>query len=207
MYFKAQFGGNVWTQQSKYRGKHSSSINSEVPSAPATQCIYVSFAALPGDAGYNFWQFLTMADILYEIGRVWRGCRTLADNPRRAALLGNQDPALCKGVIPRGQSTACGQWLPASVGHFAQRWSRRDTQTGQQGKLLQRKVLGWQLRKERKEMAQVQHGTWCPSPRTRQPRGLLLHEHWASWCCCTTHSSACKHRGKTLDAMLSQQRV
>lgn len=134
MYLKAQFGGNVWTQQSKYRGKHSSSINSEVPSAPATQCIYVSFAALPGDAGYNSWQFLTMANILYRIGRVRRGCHTLADNPWRAALLGNQDPALCKGVIPRGPSTASGQWLPASVGHSAQKWSKRDTQTGQQGK-------------------------------------------------------------------------
>lgn len=56
---------------------------------------------------------------------------------------------------PKVLSPEASQQLPASLGHFLQRWSGRETQTGQQGKLLQRKVLGWQLRKERKEATKM----------------------------------------------------
>lgn len=38
---------------------------------------------------------------------------------------------------------------------------------------------------ETRDTAQVQHGTWCPSPRTQQPRRLLLRDHWAPRCLCT----------------------
>lgn len=61
-------------------------------------------------------QFLALANILYGIGRVWWGRLTLADNPWMAALPEDQDPALCKGAMPRGQSTACGQQLLPLLG-------------------------------------------------------------------------------------------
>lgn len=122
---------------------------------------------------------------------------------------------------------------PASLGHFVQRWSGRETQTGQQEKPLQRKVPGWQLRKETTKMTlkednqqsvtvkglyqpaqkcgtQLRSNTATDAP-VQRPSGpqicfCMSIEHPSAAVPFLSHGRLCKH-GKTLDAMLSQWHV
>lgn len=97
IYFKAQFGGNVWTPQPKYWGKRSSSVKPEVSNAPATQSVLCSptvgcqlqLLAVP-----SFGKYLVRNHKVTV--RVSQTCR----QPSGSNSQGDQDPALCKGVSP-----------------------------------------------------------------------------------------------------------
>ena len=173
----------------------------------------MSFAALPGDASCSSRQFLALANILYRIRRAQWGCPKLLDNPWTGSCQGDQDPALCKRVVPSSLPLLGTLHRGATGGKPGQR---------------RRGNCGWQLRKEKKNNNMTlkednQHSvseklvpvcpdkcdssgpTWClvPSPRTRQRRGLLLLKHRApQYLCASPQPCMPRHHSSTLSTAL-----
>lgn len=119
---------------------------------PQPLSVFMSFAALPGDANYYN---LTVSGFGKHLVWNWKGM-VRASHACRQPLNGSSPrgprPGPLQGCYAQRPVNSLWPAAPASLGHFVQRWSGRETQTGQQEKPLQRKVPGWQLRKETTKM-------------------------------------------------------
>lgn len=156
IYFKAQFGGNVWSQQPKYWGKRSSSVKPEVSNAPATQSVLCS-----PTVGCQL-ELLAVPSFGKHLARNQKGTMRVSQTCRQPSgsnSQGDQDPALCKGVSPETSpqplvpsslpllgtlQTSAKQCWGGSWGEMGEKKHKNDTEGAQP--TLKAQKCGMQLR-------------------------------------------------------------